>query len=76
MSSLAGALDEFQNTSHRVSHRQGVDDVEMLAPDQHERSFEADEDQDADEEMSDLFGNDQDVEESKPETETLVVSCL
>lgn len=68
MSSLAGALDDFQNISHHASHRQVVDDVEM--PDQPEQS---DEDQE-DEEMSDLFGNDQDVEESKPETETLALS--
>ncbi|KAF8159623.1 Leo1-like protein-domain-containing protein [Crassisporium funariophilum] len=64
MSSLAGALDDHQSIS-----RPNVpsDDVEMTPamPSSPENDSEPHEDEDQDEEMSDLFGNDNDVVEQK-----------
>lgn len=67
MSSLAGALDDViplnshQNVKNEHSLPGQPEDIEM----QSDGSQADEEAQDADEEMDDLFGNDNDVEESK-----------
>jgi hypothetical protein len=68
MSSLAGALDDFGPSSHQLVKDEHIitgqaEDIEM----QSEGSLPDEEAQDPDEEMDDLFGNDNDVEQSKAE---------
>ncbi|KAF9462935.1 Leo1-like protein-domain-containing protein [Collybia nuda] len=77
MSSLAGALDDFRpSNSHQVVKNEHSfpgpsEDIEMQSEDS-----EADEEaQDAGEEMDDLFGNDNDIEESKPAPEVVSPSA-
>ena len=60
MSSLAGALDGYTHQRHAKMHYNPIsDDIEMT-PSKNEPDA-----QDDDEEMDDLFGNDNDVEEQK-----------
>ena len=67
MSSLAGALDGY-STSTSYHAFKGPDDVDMPGENQSSSANDDPEDsQDQDEEMTDLFGNDNDVEELKAE---------
>ena len=67
MSSLAGALDGY-STSTSYHPFKGPDDVDMPGENQSSSANDDPEDsQDQDEEMTDLFGNDNDVEELKAE---------
>ncbi|TFK39967.1 Leo1-like protein-domain-containing protein [Crucibulum laeve] len=60
MSSLAGALDEYPSNSHHTQHSEDDDvDMDPSASPNDEASEEGDE------EMADLFGNDNDVEVTK-----------
>ena len=66
MSSLAGALDDFSSHQPKVestSHVPPSEDVDMNSEPQSTRNeSEEEQDENHDEEMSDLFGNDNDVE--------------
>lgn len=62
MSSLAGALD-LPNQATRPSTGRS-DDIEMISTPQ-SSALSQDEEEDQDEAMSDLFGNDNDVEEQR-----------
>ncbi|PPR03191.1 hypothetical protein CVT26_008039 [Gymnopilus dilepis] len=66
MSSLAGALDDFSSHQPKVestSHVPPSEDVDMNSEPQSTRiESEEEQDENHDEEMSDLFGNDNDVE--------------
>lgn len=62
MSSLAGALD-LPNPAPRPSTGPS-DDIEMISTPQ-SSALSQDEEEDQDEAMSDLFGNDNDVEEQR-----------
>lgn len=67
MSSLAGALDDFtpQNTQNLSTSQHSVEaDVQMAAAHPQDNGEAQD---DPDEEMTDLFGNDNDIEETKAE---------
>lgn len=67
MSSLAGALDGYSTSTPYVAYK-GADDIEMPGDNQSSSANDDPEDsQDQDEEMTDLFGNDNDVEELKAE---------
>ena len=67
MSSLAGALDGYSTSSSYHPYK-GPDDVDMPGENQSSSANDDPEDtQDQDEEMTDLFGNDNDVEELKAE---------
>jgi RNA polymerase-associated protein LEO1 len=61
MSSLAGALD-LPNQARPSTGRS--DDIEMISTPQ-SSALSQDEEEDQDEAMSDLFGNDNDVEEQR-----------
>ncbi|KDR80568.1 hypothetical protein GALMADRAFT_240881 [Galerina marginata CBS 339.88] len=71
MSSLAGALDDYPQSylpKRETTAAQSSDDVEMnSSPHRHGHASEQEEDEgeNQDEEMSDLFGNDNDVEEQR-----------
>jgi len=80
MSSLAGALDDYPQSrpgQMRSTHGQFSDDIEMTTPlspkndpeEEEENDDDEDEDEDdeakVDAEMSDLFGNDNDVVEQR-----------
>jgi hypothetical protein len=67
MSSLAGALDGYSTTTSYHEYK-GADDIDMPGENQSSSANDDPEDsQDQDEEMTDLFGNDNDVEELKAE---------
>ena len=67
MSSLAGALDGYSTSTSYRAHK-GADDIDMHGDNQSSSANDDPEDsQDQDEEMTDLFGNDNDVEELKAE---------